>query len=78
MSSQEEGLTFEEGYEFNKPFVPRLALPWLQNNSVFWVGCHVFGVRVELYVRRGINLGNGMGKYLGTYNEDTIEWSVKV
>lgn len=57
-TSSQEGLTFEEGYEFDEPFVPRLALPWLQNNGVFWVGCHVFGVRVELYVHRRINLGN--------------------
>jgi hypothetical protein len=77
-TNSQEDLTFEEGDEFNEPFVPRLALPWLQNNGVFWVGCHVFGMRVELYVRRGINLGNGMGKYLGTHNEDTIKRPVKV
>ena len=42
------GLTFEEGYEFNESFVPRLTLPWFQNNGIFWVGCHMFGMRVEL------------------------------
>jgi hypothetical protein len=42
------GLTFEEGYEFNEPTVPRLALPWFQNNGIFWVGCHVFRMCVEL------------------------------
>lgn len=76
--SSRAGLTFEEGYEFNKPFVPRLTLPWFQNNGIFWVGCHMLRMRVELYAYRGISLGNIMRKYLGTYYDDTIERPVKV
>ena len=42
------GLTFEEGYELDKPFIASFAFPRLHNDCVFRVSSHVFGVRVKL------------------------------
>lgn len=42
-------LTFEEGYELDKPFIARFPFPRLHDNGILGVRRHVFRVRVKLY-----------------------------
>jgi len=69
-------LTFEEGYELDKPFIARLAFPRPHYNGVFRVRCHMFRVRVNLDEYDIMLVVHS--RSLFAYYDNAIEWPIEI